>query len=525
MKYQKLILVIIVSFISLHISLSQTLHAIIFADTKDTRIGKSVAVDKRNMSNQFDLIKAACSLTLAPYYYDDVYYSKLNFVDVIQGLSVSSNDVIFCYIASHGTHGYDDEGYFPNVDFKDGFLSLEAIHNYLVDNYSANLVITMGDMCNVIQRVKSHTVIGDRSSETVCQKCLKPNEISNYKKLFKETRGNILLNGAEKSKSASGNDIEGGYFTNSFITKLRSDVKSSNTSTWKKLSENVRSATYNKSSRGGQPYSPIIKANIYGGGNSSFSYLTGLSSSRNNNYSKSSSFSSRSSTYTDPTTGMEFIYVEGGSFYMGCASEQCDYCGCKPVHKVTLSAYYIGKYEVTQKQWRQVMGTSPSHHKYCDHCPVEKVSWNDAQEFIRKLNAKTYGKTYSLPTEAQWEFAARGGNKSRGYKYAGSSYIFDVAWFLDNSNEETHPVGTKRANELGIYDMTGNISEWCLDRYGSYYSYSQTNPKGSREGSSRVSRGGHLFSFAQYCSVVERSGCSPDCISDGIGFRLVLVSP
>jgi len=185
---------------------------------------------------------------------------------------------------------------------------------------------------------------------------------------------------------------------------------------------------------------------------------------------------------------IEMVFVEGGTFMMGCTKEQGSDCWDdeKPAHQVTLSSYYIGKYEVTQAQWVAVMGKNPSTFKG-DQLPVNKVNWNDAQEFIRRLNSLT-GKQYRLPTEAEWEFAARGGNNSRGYKYSGSNTVGDVAWYAENSRRSTHPVGTKQPNELGIYDMSGNVSEWCNDWYGDYTDSPQTDPKGPSSGTARVRR-------------------------------------
>lgn len=194
----------------------------------------------------------------------------------------------------------------------------------------------------------------------------------------------------------------------------------------------------------------------------------------------------------------------------------------KPVHSVTVSDFYIGKYEVTQAQWKAIMGDNPSYFKNCGgNCPVESVSWNDVQEFIKKLNAKT-GKKYRLPTEAEWEYAARGGTKSKGYKYAGSNNIDEVAEYEGNNDTKTKPVGGKKPNELGLYDMSGNVWEWCNDWYGDYSSSSQTNPKGPSSGSDRVFRGGSWFYDAGRCRVANRSYNSPNCSFNFLGFRLVL---
>ena len=221
---------------------------------------------------------------------------------------------------------------------------------------------------------------------------------------------------------------------------------------------------------------------------------------------------------------IEMVYVEGGTFTMGATSEQGSgaYYWEEPAHSVTLSGYYIGTYEVTQELWKAVMGSNPSYYKG-DNLPVENVSWNDVQEFLRKLNAMT-GKRYRLPTEAEWEFAARGGNSSRGYKYSGSNSFGSVAWYTDNSGGRTHAVGTKSPNELGIYDMSGNVYECCQDWYSdSYYENSpRTNPKGPNSGSNRVSRGGSWDSFARYCRVSYRSNGAPGYRHSGLGFRLAL---
>ena len=217
------------------------------------------------------------------------------------------------------------------------------------------------------------------------------------------------------------------------------------------------------------------------------------------------------------------VMVEGGTFTMGATAEQESDADSdeKPAHRVTLSDYYIGKYEVTQEEWQAVMGTNPSHFKGNNN-PVEKVSWNDCQEFVKKLNQLT-GLKFALPTEAQWEYAARGGNKSKGYKYSGSNNIGDVAWYNSNSGSKTHSVGTKAPNELGLYDMSGNVWEWCNDWKGAYSSSAQTNPTGPFSGSGRVLRGGSWYDDARGCRVSYRLNYFPSDRSYSSGFRVVLI--
>ena len=220
----------------------------------------------------------------------------------------------------------------------------------------------------------------------------------------------------------------------------------------------------------------------------------------------------------------DMVEVKGGTSRMGATSEQGSDADSdeKPVHSVTLSSFYIGKTEVTQALWKAVMGCNPSELKG-DNLPVECVSWDDCQEFIRKLNSLT-GQNFRLPSEAEWEFACRGGNKSRGYKYSGSNYndIDYVAWYAGNSGDKTHPVATKLPNELGIYDMSGNVWEWCNDWCGDYTSGAQTNPKGPDNGYYRVFRGGSLCGSARDCRSSNRFNYYPTVCGSDIGLRLAL---
>lgn len=240
-----------------------------------------------------------------------------------------------------------------------------------------------------------------------------------------------------------------------------------------------------------------------------------------------------SNTTNSNSDFVEMVFVEGGTFIMGCTYEQGSDCydDEKPNHQVTVSDFYIGKYEVTQRQWEEIMGTSVRQQRdkadasypirgEGSNYPMYYVSWHDVQEFITRLNART-GLHYRLPTEAEWEYAARGGSKSKGYKYSGSNILMEVAWCKDNSGETTHPVGTKQPNELGIYDMSGNVLEWCLDWYGNYSSVNQTDPSGSSSGTYRVNRGGSWGNFARNVRVSNRLNSTPSNRGIDMGFRLV----
>jgi formylglycine-generating enzyme required for sulfatase activity len=216
----------------------------------------------------------------------------------------------------------------------------------------------------------------------------------------------------------------------------------------------------------------------------------------------------------------EMVFVRGGSFKMGSNRGGKDE---QPVHEVFLNDFYIGKYEITQAQWYNILDKDPSQRYFagCDSCPVERVTWYHVQEFIDKLNQKT-GLNYRLPTEAEWEYAAKGGHSSHGYNYSGSNSMDTVAWNDGNSDNKAHPVGRKKPNELGIYDMSGNIYEWCSDWYSTdYYRISpKENPIGPAEGKERVIRGGSWFFDRSGLRVAEREGGNPDYRYGYVGFRL-----
>lgn len=225
-------------------------------------------------------------------------------------------------------------------------------------------------------------------------------------------------------------------------------------------------------------------------------------------------------TYTVNGVQFRMVKVEGGTFTMGGTEEQeISYENEFPLHEVTLSDYAIGETEVTQELWAAVMGGSAYQEE--KNLPMEYVSWEDCRRFIAKLNDMT-GEHFRLPTEAEWEYAARGGQKSQGFQFSGSNVLADVAWYWENSEQRTHPVATKQPNELGLYDMNGNVWEWCQDWYGSYGSGDQTNPEGPTEGTERVDRGGSWTSSAGTCRVSYRGNYNPAKRNSYLGLRLAM---
>lgn len=237
---------------------------------------------------------------------------------------------------------------------------------------------------------------------------------------------------------------------------------------------------------------------------------------------ESANASSPAKSWIEPKTGMEFVYVKGGCYQMGCGdwTSECDKSE-KPVHEVCIDGFLLGKFEVTQGQWQKIMGSNPSKFKLGENYPVETVSWNDVQKFIAKFN-KTSSRSFRLPSEAEWEYAARSGGKEE--KFSGGKDLTNFTWCSFNSENTTHPVGTKTKNNIGIYDMSGNVSEWTEDWYqADYYSVSpRNNPRGPISGPGRVYRGGCWGNVPGFLRVAARNWNPPSLGSSFIGFRLLL---
>lgn len=224
---------------------------------------------------------------------------------------------------------------------------------------------------------------------------------------------------------------------------------------------------------------------------------------------------------------MEMVWVEGGSFTMGSNATpkgvKLTYTLARPEHRVTVDGYFIGRYEVTQGLWQAVMGENPSKFKGSANLPVESVSWTEAQEFAMRLSQMT-GRRFRLPSEAEWEYAARGGSKSQRNPYAGCNrnQLDNHGWYCVNSDGSTHAVGQLQPNELGLYDMSGNVAEWCQDWVEAYTSEEQTNPRGPRQGENRVLRGGHYNSTSAACTVYDRGWYLPNGKYELYGLRIVM---
>ena len=209
---------------------------------------------------------------------------------------------------------------------------------------------------------------------------------------------------------------------------------------------------------------------------------------------------------------------------MGCQDDSCTREEL-PAHLVTLDDFYICKTEVTQSQWLKIMKSNPSHSPRCGDCPVDQVSWDDVQVFLSRINNRAGGAIFRLPTEAEWEYAARGGSKSKDYLFSGSNDIDDVAWYYGNSEGDSWPVMEQEPNELGLYDMTGNVWEWCADWYGEYSQDSLTNPHGPPYGTRRVTRGGSYSNTPKRCHITDRFLFEPSSSYVTIGLRLARSIP
>ncbi|HPE58497.1 MAG TPA: SUMF1/EgtB/PvdO family nonheme iron enzyme [Bacteroidales bacterium] len=322
--------------------------------------------------------------------------------------------------------------------------------------------------------------------------------------------------------------------------ELTGDTGEKYTATGMKVFEDIPRGTYivKVSAAGYDPKQEIIKLKTGERLNSSIRINPNVISPTTKIKPTTKSTTILTSTYD---YGIEMVFVKGGTFTMGCTNEQGSNCDDdeKPAHRVLLRSFFISKFEITQKQWFEITDHNHSFFEGCDECPVENVSWKEVQEFIEKLNHKT-GKKYRLPTEAEWEFAARGGITAcadTATKFAGSDDINEVAWYSNNSNHSKVEIisgnvirvirrnkfslGDKSPNCLGIFDMSGNVWEWCSDWYGEYNRNLQTNPIGPFSGSYRIIRGGSWDSQSNQCRITKRDKRQPSIGANNIGFRLV----
>lgn len=481
--------------------IGQTCHFIVFCDTDDSRLMVPASQSYSFFADELpERVKQHTGMNISYHCYKSSQFTASNLDSKLSSLSVGSNDVIFFWFDGHGYNAGDND--WPTLSFpQSNTRSLNTIFNTLKGK-GARLVIALANACNKERTSRAnyaqHNYIVQNQSED--------ETAERYKDLFLRSKGNALVASSQKGETSQSGQF-GAWFFLAFREKFDDlvDGNNGNTAQWEQLIKDSQSRTSAIADDAGYTQNPIRYVSI--------------------------------ASTSPPTINIEMIYVKGGTFTMGCTGEQVTRaqggsstmsagsydCASdeSPTHSVTISSFYIGKYEVTQKQWQDIMGTNPSHNAGCDNCPVEQVSREDIQTFIQKLNNKT-GKNYRLPTESEWEFAARGGNNCKYYKYAGSSTIDDVAWYDKNSYGKTQPVGKKTPNELGIYDMSGNVAECCSDWYGAYTSSSQSDPSGASKNSMelRIIRGGSFRDYPNGCRVSKRdAGVS----TGGAGFRLVLV--
>ena len=433
--------------------------------------------------------------------------------------SLRLNDVVLFYFSGHGI-GYQDDNYLLPTDAR--VECLEQIATYtlsakrLMADFQGKRVnnsFMFLDACRSLDNLE--VCQADQKTATKPQGFVIPQN---------QPRGSIVVYATQAGRTADDNtQARNGLFTQELLKYL-----STPDLTLGDILTNTAEAVLAESLKKGRAQEPTV----YGLLGLKFKFLTYANRPDPSEAKKSPT--PAPTTVTPPSNSKfldlpfaEMVYVEGGTFEMGSNNGSGDE---KPVHSVTVSSFLMGKYEVTQAQWRSVMGSDPPelYNKNCDDCPVDRVSWKDIQEFLQKLNARTGGK-YRLPTEAEWEYAARGGKNWRdGYTYSGGNDLKTMGWFGENYQESkhgaegtTHPVGKKLANQLGIHDLSGNVWEWCNDWYGTYPSTSQTNPTGPATGTYRVLRGGSWFLTPSGARVAFRNDGTPGARNGSFGFRLV----
>ena len=455
--------------------------------------------------------------------------------------SLRLNDVVLFYFSGHGI-GYQDDNYLLPTDAR-----VECLEQ--IATYTLSAKRLMADFRG--KQVNNSFVFLDacRSLDNleVCQADQKtPTKPQGFVIPQNQPRGSILVYATQAGRTADDNvDARNGLFTQELLKYL-----STPDLTLGDILSNTAEAVLAESLKKGRPQEPTV----YGLLGLKFKFLTYPNRPDPNEETKKKDAEitrlkeelakkyPTTITVTPPSGGRgakfldlpfaDMVYVEGGSFEMGDTRNEGS-SDEKPIHSVTVSSFLMGKYEVTQRQWREIMGSDPPelYNKNCDDCPVEGVSWNDIQEFLKKLNARTGA--YRLPTEAEWEYAARGGrNWGDGYAYSGGNDLSVMGWFEVNYQSSkygkqgtTHPVGGKTANQLGLYDMSGNVWEWCADWYGAYPRTAQTNPTGSAMGTNRVLRGGSWGDTPNRAQVAFRSYSTPGNRLTFCGFRLVSQAP
>ncbi len=504
---------------------AQTLHFIPVFAKNDPLLGASAKLTYDKWLAEAQKISEMTDLRLktSSYNCSGSTFGKMELNTVLDNLDVASDDVILFYYFGHGYRGDNQAAGddFPNILLVQSGedISQQNYNNYAhsatylankLHNKGARLTICIIEGCNNLPGLNAPVY---REGKDLVFQNLTGLKTASYKKLFRQSCGTVIIASASPGQKAVIPKKGEMSFFGTYLWKHYATAIEAGNPSWESIFAATTTDTKTAVGNVGEtqvPKNKWIQANSNCGGDNPCS-----ADSDGDGYNdcvdkcKYEKGTAPDGCRHDLPEFVDMVQVQGGTFQMGSNDGDSDE---KPVHSVTLRGYYIGRTEVTQKQWREIMGTSPSYFKNCDDCPVEQVSWDDIQEFLRKLNQKFPGKNYRLPTEEEWEFAARGGNNSNGYKYAGSNSDGSVAWNSSNAENNTHPVGQKNGNELGIYDMSGNVWEWCEDIYSAYNT--------TKSGSYRVIRGGGWGGDASGCRVAYRCSISPDGRDSFIGFRL-----
>lgn len=483
-------------------------HAIVAADTRDKKIGRACADDAEEMLLLMRTAAEECDVTLKEYVFLGKNCHRQKVERAVRNLRPGPNDTVLFFYSGHGMNRLGSRSKWPLLSTDGGKVDFGGLCQ-VIQRKGARFTLCLSDCCNNKRRYSGYPPSFGKGDSA---------GLSAWKKLFLKYEGNIAATAALPGEVARTYSRGGSVFTVALLDRIESQTFERNPS-WRTAFSGLESDMLSMLKKMGKPpHHPYYE----------FSKRRGRASQSSEEQATPIQNSSKDMTNS---IGMKLVWIPAGSFKMGSLSSEAQREDDEgPVHRVTHSkGFWMGTYEVTQKQWRKVMGSNPSHRKG-NNRPVENVSWNECQEFCRKLSAKE-GYTYRLPTEAEWEYACRGGTttpfaygrsiNSRQTNFDGSEPYNDSA--KSDFQGKTLEVGSFSANTFGLYDMHGNVREWCQDWYSSsYYRDSPArDPQGPKSGKNKVRRGGSYGSKGKWCRAAYRGAKEPDDRNKFTGFRVV----